>query len=48
MKKRKRWTILEVDEKAIILLKKYARQNQIQVGLAISKLIKEVLDDKTD
>ena len=46
--KRLRWTILEVDEEAIKIAKKYAKEKQVHLGLAISQLIKEALENENN
>jgi len=40
---RSRWTILGVEEEAIQLVKDYAAGERMQVGKALSKIIKEAL-----
>lgn len=37
--KRARWTILDVEEKAIKIAKKYAKKKGYQMGTAVSEII---------
>lgn len=39
MDKRARWTILDVEEKAIKVAKKYAKKKGYQMGTAVSEII---------
>jgi len=40
MNKRERWTIIDVDEDVILLVKEYAKKNGYTTGRALSELIK--------